>query len=46
MIRFANPAQAPTVSICQLVKIITFVLSLFDMMEMNKNEITINCVYL
>ena len=38
MIRFANPVQAPTVSVYQLVKTITFVLSLFDMMEMNKNE--------
>ena len=36
MIRFANLLQAPTVSIYQLVKAITFVLYLFDMVEMNK----------
>ena len=36
MIRFANLLQAPTVSIYQLVKTITFVLYLFDMVEMNK----------
>ena len=40
MIRFANLLQAPTVSIYQLVKTITFVLYLFDMVEMNKMEIT------
>ena len=38
MIRFANLLQAPTVSIYQLVKTITFVLYLFDMVEMNKME--------
>ena len=38
MIRFANLLQAPTVSIYQLVKTITFVLYLFDMVEMSKNE--------
>ena len=38
MIRFANLPQAPTVSIYQLVKTITFVLYLFDMVEINKNE--------
>ena len=38
MIRFANLLQAPTVSIYQLVKTITFVLYLSDMAEMNKNE--------
>ena len=38
MIRFANFLEAPTVSIYQLVKTITFVLYLFDMVEMNKNE--------
>ena len=36
MIRFANLLQAPTVSLYQLVKTITFVLYLFDMVEMNK----------
>ena len=36
MIRFANLLQAPTVSLYQLVKTITFVLHLFDMVEMNK----------
>ena len=36
MIRFANLPQAPTVSIYQLVQTITFVLYLFDMVEMNK----------
>ena len=38
MIRFANLLQAPTVSIYQLVKTITFVLYLFDMVEKNKME--------
>ena len=38
MIRFANLLQAPTVSIYQLVKTITFVLYLFDMVEMNKKD--------
>ena len=38
MIRFVNLLQAPTVSIYQLVKIITFVLYLFDMVEKNKME--------
>ena len=38
MIRFANLLQAPTVSICQLVKTIAFVLYLFDIVEMNKSE--------
>ena len=38
MIRFANLLQAPTVSICQLVKTIMFVLYLFDLVEMKKNE--------
>ena len=38
MTRFANLLQAPNVSIYQLVKTITFVLYLFDMVEMNKNE--------
>ena len=38
MIRFPNLLQAPTVSISQLVKAITFVLYLFDMVETNKNE--------
>ena len=38
MIRFTNLLEAPTVSIYQLVKVITFVLYLFDMVEMNKNE--------
>ena len=33
-----NLLEAPTVSIYQLVKVITFVLYLFDMVEMNKNE--------
>ena len=36
MIRFANLLQAPTVSLYQLVKTMTFVLYLFDMVEMNK----------
>ena len=36
MIRSANLLQAPTLSIYQLVKTITFVLYLFDMVEMNK----------
>ena len=36
MIRFANLLPAPTVSIYQLVKTVTFVLYLFDMVEMNK----------
>ena len=38
MVRFANLLQAPTVSIYQLVKTITFVLYLFDMVEKNKME--------
>ena len=38
MIRFTNLLEAPTASICQLVKVITFVLYLFGMVEMNKNE--------
>ena len=38
MISFANLLQAPTVSIYQLVKTITFVLYLFDMVEKNKME--------
>ena len=36
MIRFANLLQAPTLSIYQLVNTLTFVLYLFDMVEMNK----------
>ena len=36
MVRFVNLLQAPTVSIYQLVKTITFVLYLFDMVEMYK----------
>ena len=38
MIRFANLLQAPTVSICQLVKTIMFVLYLFDLVEMKKKN--------
>ena len=38
MIRFANLLQAPTVSIYQSVKTITFVLYLFDIVKMNENE--------
>ena len=36
MIRFANLLQATTVSIYQLVKTITLVLYLFDMVKMKK----------